>query len=470
MRIPQPKRWEILSWVPITVGLYWLLASSSGHWLIWALLPGSVLLGTGVSLLLMPGDPRVTSYMALASVVGTIIALPLFVFGPSGIAFLCLIGCAGSFLVAGRVALTAEVTQADVPQPELSLEMDAKSGLDEAMLGYFVAGVDTPTGTDADRMCEDVLKLDALIQEKGWDRDPAAFHHAPAPPDHISSRSKRIFGYDYEELTWDSGFVPDESLPGAAVWKTYTANNQSVVRVLRHPGPPRPWLMCVHGYRMGVPWMDLGMFHPRWLHTRLGLNIVQPVLPLHGPRRIGMRSGDYFLDGDVLDLAYAEAQALWDLRRTLAWLRQQEGAPRIGVFGVSLGGYNASLLATYESGLDFVIAGIPVIDFAAALWRFMPPAHLRYFNARGVSEERFRRILGLVSPLSRPPLLEKERLLILGAVADRIVIPHHPMLLSRHWDVPVQWYQGSHLTIRHEPETREILREAMLRAGWPAVS
>ena len=470
MQNAQPKRWEILSWVPIAVGLYWLLASSEGHWLIWALLPGSVLLGTGVSLLLMPGDPRTTGYMSLASVVGALIAVLLFVFGPSGPAFLALLGCVGCFLVAGRVGLTAELQHPDAPSPEMSVEMDAKCGLDEAMLGYFVAGVDVPAGQDADRMCEDVLKLDRLIQEQGWDRDPAAFHHAPPPPENIRSRSRRIFGYDYEELTWESGYAPGELLPGAAVWKTYGANNQSVVRVLRHPGPPRPWLLCIHGYRMGMPWMDLGMFHPRWLHTRLGLNIVQPVLPLHGPRRIGLRSGDYFLDGDVLDLAYAESQALWDLRRTLAWLRHQEASPRIGVFGVSLGGYNASLLSTYESGLDFVVAAIPVTDFAAALWRFMPPAHMRYFTGRGITEERYRRILGLVSPLQRAPLLDKERLLILGAVADRIVIPQHPIALGQHWGVPVTWYQGSHLTIRHERETREILREAMLRAAWPVVS
>lgn len=469
MQIPRPKRWEALSAVPILAGLYWLLASGDGHWLIWALLPGGVLLGTGVSLLLMPGDPRVTSYMSLASVVGALIALLLFVFGPSALALVAFCGCVASFLAAGRVALTAEPLPADAPAPELSLEMDAKSALDEAMLGYFVAGVDLPAGDDADRMCEDALKLDALIRERGWDANPAAYHAEPPPPEGVTARERQIFGYRYEELSWDSGYAPDEALPGAAAWKSQAANNRCVVRVLRHPGPPRPWLLCVHGYRMGMPWLDLGLFHPRWLHARLGLNIVQPVLPLHGPRRVGLRSGDHFLDGDVLDLAHAEAHALWDLRRTLAWIRRQEEKPRIGAFGVSLGGYNVSLLATYDAGLDFVVAAIPVVDFATALWRFMPPAQLRYFTARGVSESRYRQILAPVSPLARAPLLDKDRLLILGGAADRIVLPQHPVQLSQHWGVPVTWYQGAHLTIRREPETREILREALLRAGWPAV-
>jgi hypothetical protein len=469
MQMPKPKRWEILSWIPIIVGLYWLLARSDGHWLFWALLPGSVLLTTGVSLLLLPGDPRISAYMALASVVGVVFAVILFLIGNVGPAFVCLIGSAACFLVAGRVGLTSEALDPDAPALEMSLEMDAKAGLDEALLGYFVAGVKAPSGDKAEQMCEDAFKLEAIIRAQAWDQDDAAFHRAPPPPGNVGVERKRVFGYDYEELRWDSGFLPDDALPGAALWKRHTANNQCVVRVLRHAGPPRPWLLCIHGYRMGAPWMDLGMFHPRWLHQRLGLNIVQPVLPLHGPRRIGARSGDYYLDGNVLDLVYAQAQALWDLRRTVAWIRSQESEARIGVFGVSLGGYNASLLANYEPGLDFVVAGIPVTDFASALWRFMSPATLRYFTAKGLDESRFRRILELVSPLQKAPLLDKDRLLIFAAAADRIVLPRHPIALSRHWGVPVNWYQGSHLTLRSEPETRETLREAFLRAGWPAV-
>lgn len=468
-QMQQPKRWEILSWIPIAVGLFWLLARSDGHWLIWALLPGAVLLSTGVSMLLMPGDPRITAYMALASVVGAAFAVILFLMGNVGSAFICFIGSVGSFLVAGRIGLTSEPIEAEAPLPEMSLEMDAKTALDEAMLGYFIAGVKAPVGAKAALMCEDVFKLEAIVKAKGWDQDAASFHHAPPPPVNVAIEKKRIFGFDYEEMRWDSGFSPDDALPGASLWKLHTTNNQCTVRVMRQTVPSRPWLLCVHGYRMGVPWMDFGLFHPRWLHQSLGLNVVQPVLPLHGSRRIGTRSGDQFLDGNILDLIYAEAQALWDLRRTVAWIREQDPNARIGVLGISLGGYNASLLAGYEPGLDFVVAGIPVVDFASSLWRFMPPAYLRYFTAQGLDEERYRKTLSLVSPLTKPPLLDKERLLIFAGAGDRVVLPRHPIALSKHWGVPVNWFYGSHLSMRSEPETRETVREAILRAGWPAV-
>lgn len=469
MQMQQPKRWEILSWIPIAVGLFWLLVHNDGHWLFWALLPGSLLLATGVALLLMPGDPRIPAYMALASAVGAAFAIILFLFGNVGSAFICFVGSVGSFLVAGRIGLTAEPIEADAPLPEMSLEMDAKVGLDEALLGYFIAGMNAPVGAKAAAMCADVFKLETIVKAKGWDQDSSDFHRAPPAPENVSIERKRVFGFDYEEMRWDSGFSPDDALPGAELWKRHASNNQCAVRVMRHAGPSRPWLLCIHGYRMGTSWMDFGLFHPRWLHQGMGLNVVQPVLPLHGSRRIGARSGDHFLDGNILDLIYAESQALWDLRRTVAWIRQQDPDARIGVLGISLGGYNASLLANFEPGLDFVVAGIPVVDFASSLWRFMPPAYLRYFTGQGLDEERYRKTLALVSPLNRSPVIDRERLFIFAGAGDRVVLPRHPIALSKHWDVPVNWFHGSHLSMRREPETRETLREAILRAGWPVV-
>ncbi|MBI3172001.1 MAG: prolyl oligopeptidase family serine peptidase, partial [Hydrocarboniphaga effusa] len=264
-----------------------------------------------------------------------------------------------------------------------------------------------------------------------------------------------------------SGFVADPELPAAENWSKHHNNSQSIAWVLRHPGPPRPWLMCVHGYRMGEAWLDFMLFPPRWLHERLGLNLFIPVLPLHGPRRIGLRSGDHYLDGDPLDLLHAQTQALWDLRRALAWIRTQEDAPRIGVMGYSMGGYNTALLVQYEDRLDFAIAGIPVIDYASALWRHIPSQYRDYFATHGLDLPRYRRLLHPVSPLARPPLLEREKLYIFAGVADRLVPPEQPLKLAAHWGVPIQWYQGAHLTFRGERVVSAHIEAAMQRANWP---
>ena len=467
VELPAPRQWEILSLVPIAAGLYWLLAESGGHWLIWALVPGGLLLTTGMSMLFMPGDTRVTALMALGALFGALLLPVVWMVADFGVAFLTTLASSASFLVAGRLGLTREPLYQGAPPPELSYLLDAKAGLDEAVVGYFLASAKMPSGEAAVQMCAETRQLEGRLQERGLLKDPSALHPAAPAPDKVWWEKGRIYGQDYDVLRFESGFEPPPDLPGAAQWNNYRGNRLCSVRVLRHPGPPRPWLMCIHGYRMGMPFLDFSLFPPQWLHHRLGLNLMLPVLPLHGPRREGIRSGDSFLDGHIADLVFAEAQSLWDLRRTLAWLRREEAQARVGVFGFSLGGYNGALLAGYDAALDFVVAGIPAVDFAELLWRHLPPPHRRYYESQGLSEERHRALLSVVSPLTRPPALNKEKLLIFAGTGDRLAPPSQALKLSRHWGVPVNWYQGAHLTVRRERETRETLKEAMVRANWP---
>ena len=109
--------------------------------------------------------------------------------------------------------------------------------------------------------------------------------------------------------------------PVATRWLGYERNRTAHAWLLRHPGPPRPWLVCVHGYRMGFPLADFTGFPAAWFHHELGLNVAFPVLPLHGPRKIGLRTGDGFLSGDYLDTIHLQTQAVWDIRRLIRWLR-----------------------------------------------------------------------------------------------------------------------------------------------------
>lgn len=466
VHLPPPRPREWLALLPVFAGLYWLLADSGTVWLFLALAPGLLLSGGGMGLLLFPGDSRTLGPIAIGAVVG--VALTPLAWWAAGLsdAFWLLLLSGANFVLAGRLSWLRTASYEGVPEPERSMLMDAKLALDELVLGYFVGAASIPGGALAARICDDAAELEKAIAENGWDRDPAALHTAPPPPEDTQVEQARLWGVDYEILRFESGFRTPAKLPGDDRWLHGEANRHCHVRVLRHGGAPRPWLLCVHGYRMGPAWMDFGLFSPQWLHQRLGLNLIQPVLPLHGPRSVGPKSGDHFLDGDLTDLLHAEMQTLWDLRRTLAWLRRHEPGARVGVLGFSLGGYNAALLAGYEPDLDFVIAGIPVIDLAEALWRVLPPAHLRYFAARGLDEIRYRRLLAPVSPLSRPPLQPTDRRHIFAATGDRIVLPEHPLALAEHWQVPITWYQGSHLSVRRERTMREAVRKAVDGAGW----
>jgi hypothetical protein len=461
---PRPREWIAL--LPIVAGLYWLLAGSGIVWTVLALVPALLLIGGGAGLLLLPGDARELGLIAVGSLIGALLVIPAWIVADQATAFWALLLSIACLLLAGRLSLQRMPRYDGAPEAERSTLMDAKAGLDEAVLGYFIAGATVPGGELAMRVCDDAAALEKVLVEQGWDRDPSGLHPAPPAPEETYVERARQWGIDYEVLRFESGFASPAALPGDERWLQAEANRHCHVRMLRHAGAPRPWLLCLHGYRMGAAWMDLSLFSPGWLHQRLGLNVIQPVFPLHGPRSAGFKSGDQFLDGDLVDLLHAEMQTLWDIRRTLAWLRRHEPEARVGVLGYSLGGYNAALLSGYERELDFVVAGIPVIDLATALWGVMPPAHLRYFAARGLDDARYRRLLAPVSPLSRPPLQDAARLHIFAAAGDRIVQPEHPLALSQHWQVPVSWYQGSHLSVRRERAPGQALRQAIAGAGW----
>ena len=115
-------------------------------------------------------------------------------------------------------------------------------------------------------------------------------------------------------------------------------------------------------------------FRARWLHHELGLNVAIPVMPLHGPRTIGRRSGDGYVSGNFIDVVHAQAQAASEVRALVHWLRRR-GAPAVGLYGISLGAYTAALVAALEPKLDCVIAGIPAVDFFSTLgFFFFAPA------------------------------------------------------------------------------------------------
>jgi hypothetical protein len=277
-------------------------------------------------------------------------------------------------------------------------------------------------------------------------------------------RPGRTRKVDYEHLSFDSDYEPHAGEPGRDRWLGYNANRRAHAWVLRHADGPRPWLVCIHGYQMGLPLYDMLAFPPEYFHERLGLNLLLPVLPLHGPRRIGRRSGDGFIGAEVMDTVHAEAQAMWDIRRLLTWVRAQ-GDAGVGVLGLSLGGYNASLLASVADDLRCVIAGIPLADFARAMFRHAPALHLQDAQAIGIDEDRTREVLRVVSPLALEPRIPFEHRSIFAAVADRLVPADQPRDLWRHWGEPrIAWYPGGHLTFRAHASVRRLVIDSLRSA------
>jgi hypothetical protein len=455
------------AWVPLLAGLVWLAAGATAGplALLVAVVPGVLLVATGAGELLWSDDRRVLQFCALGSVLGVILSLPSILL--LGFWTAALVGgmSALSFVMAGQISLRGIRPTEGVPPVRGGSVMAAKVAADEAVLSTMSVTRSLPRGERADRIRTEVDAALELFDARGWLEKPESYHRSPLPLDAPRIRSLRTRGIAFEHLSFDSEYEPHAEEPGRERWLGYTKNRTGHAWVLRHPGGPRPWLVCIHGYQMGAPMTDLGAFDPRIYHRKLGMNMVLPVLPLHGERKYGRRSGDGFLGGNALDTIHAEAQAMWDIRRLLSWVRAQD-PHSIGVLGLSLGGYNAALLASVEPGLACAIPGIPATSFERLLFEHSHDPHARELRDRGVTEERLCEVFRPISPLVLEPKVAPEGRAIFAGVADRMVPPDQVRDLYEHWRrPPIEWYQGSHLSFMREAGVRSLIEATLRRSG-----
>jgi len=350
----------------------------------------------------------------------------------------------------------------DMPAPERSAALAMKIALDEVFFATEAASAAFAFGRgEWTRVRGEVASAHELFESRGWLADPSSYHRTPPPIQTVSERAARVAHWSFTELAFESGWAPTFEEPGRSRWLGYEANRTAHARLLRHPGAPRPWVVCVPGYRMGRASVDLAGFRAQWLHRTLGLNVAIFVMPFHGPRTVGRRGGDGYLSGDFLDTIHAQAQAVWDLRRLVGWLRR-EGAPAVAVYGVSLGGYTAALLAALEADLDRVVLGIPAACFLDLARVNVPPALLRTAEWLGFPLAQIEQVLRVVSPLAMPPRVPRDRRFLYAGVADRLAPAHQAWELWRHWERPrIVWYQGSHVSFVLEPAVRTLLEEAL---------
>ncbi|MHB8466923.1 MAG: alpha/beta hydrolase family protein [Acidimicrobiales bacterium] len=346
------------------------------------------------------------------------------------------------------------------PSPQFA----AQVVLDEALLGAL-ASSRSPKRSDYPRLGAEVLDAVAVWERHGWVDDPRSYHRDPPPLVDVRVSRRRSRGFSFEHVSFPSGYEPHTDEPGALRWASRTPDRVAHAWVARHVGPPRPWLVCIHGMGMGTPIADLSAFNAKHLFEERGLNLLFPVLPAHGPRRQpGKRLPDV-PGADHLDLIHMLAQALWDVRRLVGWVAGQEPTA-LGAYGISLGGYIASLLACYEPALTSVLVGVPVVDFERLERHHANRSQRALATRHHLLGRETTDLFRVVSPLALPPRLPAERLAVYGGLGDRVATPGQAQLLWEHWgEPPVCWYPGGHIGFMWSGRVERFVHSWMDGAG-----
>lgn len=236
----------------------------------------------------------------------------------------------------------------------------------------------------------------------------------------------------------------------------------------RHASGPRPTLVVVHGFGASPAWFNVSFFGLREIF-RDGWDVLLYKLPFRGSRRGDLTpiNGIELFAHGMAHFIEAMLHAVYDLRVFLDHLADQ-GVARMGLTGLSLGGYVTALSAAVDPRLDFAVPNSAVIDLPRVLGSWIPASQaLGVLRALGgLSAETFAAAIGITSPLSYAPLVPRDRRLIVAGLGDRLAPPEQSVLLWEHWERPrIEWFPGSHVLHIGRERYRQALRELMLGAG-----
>lgn len=337
------------------------------------------------------------------------------------------------------------------------LDLAIRTGLSSLITGFSI-----PAGYTGPKLAAVLRNGSAL----GMRSDTELFHQARPLPEFVVHRIKRPFGVRegiFEQIQWHSVYRPEGRHGGR--------NNDWVVAWhWRHGDAPRPTVVLVHGFT-AARWEVNDFFLGIRALYQLGCDVVLKTLPHHGPRRrstVSISGLDY-VSGGIEHLNHAVIQSTYDIRTLVDFLQQRAGVARLGLSGLSLGGYTSALMAGLESRFDFVMPVVPIVSIPDAMmeWKPLDGALRNIMRKFDVSMQDLRNTMAFHSPLSRPALQPPERLLIVAGLGDRMATPRHAEALQRHWgNCAVHWFEGSHALPLQRKKTHQAKADFLQRIGF----
>jgi pimeloyl-ACP methyl ester carboxylesterase len=308
---------------------------------------------------------------------------------------------------------------------------------------------------------EDVYGAPELITQPDLFFTPLAPSPTPLQPTERYVRAISDLGTRGEvvDVSWPSAFAPFDPRAGER-YLAHVPNRTAHARILGAKGSGRPAVIVVHGYMGG----QFGVEERLWSVPSLlrwGLDVALFVLPFHGIRATPGGGAPGFPGGDPRRTNEGFRQVVADLRSLVGILRAR-GASKVGVMGMSLGGYSTALLSTLEPSLAFAVPLIPlasVADFAHKQGRLGTGANADLQHA---ALERANRV---VSPLARPCVVHRDRVLVVAAEDDQVTPIAQGERLAAHLGASFLRVTGSHLLQTWRPEAFRAVRAMLQRTG-----
>ena len=336
---------------------------------------------------------------------------------------------------------------------DLGLRTGIASLVGAAMLPRLAGAALRPNETRAER---DALQFYAELAAA---RDPELSFPAPTEPPRVSTRpANPVAEFAANGRVRNIRFRSSFQAVNPAVREKrlgYDRNNVVHAQHWQHDDGPHPTLCLIHGF-MGSAYLFNGLFFSLPWFYRSGYDVLLYTLPFHGRRaeRLSPYSGYGFFADGLTGFAEAMAQTVHDFRSILDHL-EYTGVDRVALTGMSLGGYASDLIASVDDRVQAVIPNVPVVTPQSAFDDWFPANLLVGLGNRitGADRETPSAANAYHSPLTYPPLVPKERRLIITGLGDRLAPPQQAEELWRHWDrCAFHWFPGNHVLHVSQPD------------------
>jgi len=286
-----------------------------------------------------------------------------------------------------------------------------------------------PTRPHAPERCElaDLLRPEYL-------RDPGLFYDVASPVRDVRVLSReRLDGpFEAETIRFRSNFPlgPACNRTGYAVHTRLPAPRVPIASMIILPGWGRSHLAV----------------EKRWaLHfARAGIETLLVVLPFHMQRcPEGFWSGECMISGDVVRTARAFQQTVAEVRGLVPMLQRR--TPRVGIFGVSLGGILAHLAMTVHR-FDFGVSMIAGGQAAGITWNGILTTYVRRDIQRaGIDLALLDRLWAAASPTRIARHNRTWPILMIAGKFDQVVPSRYAAELWEALGRPaIRWYPCAH--------------------------
>jgi hypothetical protein len=166
--------------------------------------------------------------------------------------------------------------------------------------------------------------------------------------------------------------------------------------------------------------------------ARSKVNAVMIELPYHMQRRPRIPQGLDFISSDLGLTLGAARQAVADILGLVDWLLEQ-GSPRVGLWGFSLGAWLAGLSARFDSRLHFAVLATPIVRIDRVIKELPFCEPIRQGLRQGAVD------LSWLNLCSQPPCIDPSRILIMEARYDLFAPPETAEELGRCWQGSELW-------------------------------